>query len=339
MLNKLSEGNLLNENGQLIEVGNAFSMVKKYERKQIKANPFSIKETDYIYITNEEYGISLTMLDFSYASVYTLTYIDHKFKKSHSKSFSNYLTFGRTGLTPSTKIGNFQIEGPSYSIQILNNGNERRLICNIKNFTKYSDFKCDIIYYENNDKSIVSTVPFEKVNEFLYDQKIVDLTANGNFSIGESKYDFINATAYQNYLRAVIPSETSYISSVCTFKEDRKVIKSITLSNGLIKTNVVTQNYMVTRKEATPLSNVTYLIPKDEQGNYKFDQPIHIVTDDNELKLLFIPLHYGKIKIPLFGGTIINVFGSYQGSISTNKDKPIKIKNAFGLLTKYDFKY
>ena len=59
MQHKLSEGKLLNEKGNLNEAGYAFSLIKEYERKAIKANKMRIKEWDYYYIGNDKYGIAL----------------------------------------------------------------------------------------------------------------------------------------------------------------------------------------------------------------------------------------------------------------------------------------
>ena len=47
MQHKLSNGPLLDEKGNLNEAGYAFSLVKQYQRKDIKARKGRIKEWDY----------------------------------------------------------------------------------------------------------------------------------------------------------------------------------------------------------------------------------------------------------------------------------------------------
>ena len=48
MQHKLSNGPLLDSNGNLVEAGYAFSLVKDYDRKAIKAGKMRIKEWDII---------------------------------------------------------------------------------------------------------------------------------------------------------------------------------------------------------------------------------------------------------------------------------------------------
>ena len=66
MQHKLSNGPLLDEKGNLNEAGYAFSLVKQYQRKDIKARKGRIKEWDYYFINDEEYGVALTIDDNSY---------------------------------------------------------------------------------------------------------------------------------------------------------------------------------------------------------------------------------------------------------------------------------
>ena len=61
MQHKLTPGPLLDQTGNLAEAGYAFSLVKDYDRKAIKAGKMRIKEWDYYYIGNNDYGIALTI--------------------------------------------------------------------------------------------------------------------------------------------------------------------------------------------------------------------------------------------------------------------------------------
>ena len=61
MQHELSEGLLLNENGNLNEAGYAFKLVKKYQRKDIKGLKSRIKEWDYYFINDDEYGLRIAV--------------------------------------------------------------------------------------------------------------------------------------------------------------------------------------------------------------------------------------------------------------------------------------
>ena len=59
-------GDLLDDNGELIECGYATSLIKTYDRKKIKARSLRIKEWDYYLIYNDDYGVAFTIDDNSY---------------------------------------------------------------------------------------------------------------------------------------------------------------------------------------------------------------------------------------------------------------------------------
>ena len=59
-------GPLLNEKGELIEKGYSTSLIKTYNRNDIKAYGFRIKEWDNYIIYNNKVGIYITIDDNSY---------------------------------------------------------------------------------------------------------------------------------------------------------------------------------------------------------------------------------------------------------------------------------
>ena len=52
---------LLDENGNIAEAGFAKRLFWKYDRKDIKAPKIRIKEWDYYYIGNDDFGLCLTI--------------------------------------------------------------------------------------------------------------------------------------------------------------------------------------------------------------------------------------------------------------------------------------
>ena len=77
----LTEGKLLDEKGNLLEAGYSTSLVKEYDSSKIKAGKMRIKEWDYYYIGDEEYGIALTIDDNSYMGLVSASILDFKNKK------------------------------------------------------------------------------------------------------------------------------------------------------------------------------------------------------------------------------------------------------------------
>ena len=87
MQHKLSKGPLLDDKGNLIEAGYSFSLDKEYDRKAIKGLKGRIKEWDYYYIGDENYGIALTIDDNSYMGLVSVSVLDYK-SKQDKNSFS-----------------------------------------------------------------------------------------------------------------------------------------------------------------------------------------------------------------------------------------------------------
>lgn len=82
MQHELSKGPLLNDKGELNEAGYAFSLVKEYNRNHIKANKSRIKEWDYYYFGDDEYGVALTIADNSYMALISASVLDFKERKN-----------------------------------------------------------------------------------------------------------------------------------------------------------------------------------------------------------------------------------------------------------------
>ena len=83
MEHKLSEGLLLDEKGNLSETGYGFDLVREYRRGDIKAPKSRIKEWDYYFISDDEYGIALTIDDNSYMGMASISVLDFKAKKEN----------------------------------------------------------------------------------------------------------------------------------------------------------------------------------------------------------------------------------------------------------------
>ena len=95
MQHKLSNGPLLDEKGNLNEAGYAFSLVKEYKRSDIKAGKSRIKEWDYYFINDDEYGVALTIDDNSYMGMASVSILDFKNKREWTKSYIIWFTNGK----------------------------------------------------------------------------------------------------------------------------------------------------------------------------------------------------------------------------------------------------
>ena len=192
MEKQLTKGPLLDNKGNLIEAGYSFDLVREYSRKQIKGLKTRIKEWDYYFISDGEYGVALTIDDNSYMGMASISVLDFKNKKEWTKSHIRWLTFGEIVFPSSSKDGDVFMESKKYSMFFGNKNGKRHLICQMKNLGKGKDFECDIVMENTLDKSMVIATPFKKKRHFYYNQKINLLKGRGHFSFGEIRHQFKN---------------------------------------------------------------------------------------------------------------------------------------------------
>ena len=136
-------------------------------------NGFRIKEWNYYLIYNNKNGIAITIDDNSYMSLNSVTLFDYE----HHFQFSK--------LSISSKVDDVKVKARTYSIDILNDGNERIMNAFIKNFKDGKDVKVNLILY-----SMVITTPFHgDTKAFYYNQKIIGFHIKGNVYLGKRSMD------------------------------------------------------------------------------------------------------------------------------------------------------
>ena len=194
MNNILKEGLLLNEKGNLDECGYNTKLIKEYNRNQIKASKWRIKEWDYYFIGDENFGIALTIDDNGYMGLVSASVLDFKNKKHYNKANMFWLCFGNVNMPSTSENGNIYREGKGYKGEFINENGNRTLKMEIENFNG-KHFKAEINLRPTTPHSMVIATPFKNKKHFYYNQKINNLKAKGEFVFGDLKYEF-NDKAY-----------------------------------------------------------------------------------------------------------------------------------------------
>ena len=329
----LSSGPLLDENGNLSEAGYAFSLVKNYDRKAIKGLKTRIKEWDYYYLGDEEYGVALTIDDNSYMGLVSISVLDYKNKTEVTKSYMSWLTFGETNFPSSSKDGDVFSESKKYSMFFSNKNGKRHLICRMNDVKKGDNFECDIIVEETTDKSMVIATPFNKRKHFYYNQKINLLMASGYFKLGNLHHQFKkNATlGVLDWGRGIWTySNTWYWSSLNAYTKDGHRL-GFNLGYGFGDTSNASENMFFYDKEAYKLTDVTFNIPKDEKGKHLFKQDWTFTSKSGDINLTFHPIidRYSNTNALIIQSNQHQVFGYFSGTIKI-EDKIFTLDNLLG---------
>ena len=332
---ELTKGLLLNEKGNLNEAGFAFDLVKEYHREHIKANKGRIKEWDYYYVGDQEYGVALTIDDNSYMGMASVSILDFTKKCEKTKSPIKWFTNGKVKLPSSSKDGDAKLEGKGYSMLFKNNNGHRHLICSMDKFLDGKRFECDIVLEEINPNSMVIATPFKKNKHFYYNQKINLLKATGYFKVGEEKHEFnSNTLGVLDWGRGVWTyKNTWYWSSLNGEYEGHKI--GFNLGYGFGDTSAASENILFYDKEAYKLEDVTFNIPKNQKGKEEYLKEWTFTSKNGDINLRFTPLidRYSNTNALIIQSKQHQVFGKFSGVFKV-KDKEIRFDNLIGFAEK-----
>ena len=323
MQHKLTDGPLLDEKGNLNEAGYAFSLVKKYQRKDIKGLKSRIKEWDYYFINDEDYGIALTIDDNSYMGMASVSVLDFKNKREFTKSYIKWFTFGKVGFPSSSEEGTVFLENKKYSMRFETIDGKRHLVCKLKDLTKGKDFSCDIYLESSMNKSMVIATPFKKKKHFYYNQKINLLKAKGSFQFGELKHQLNEkALGVLDWGRGVWTYKNTWYWSSLNATYNNHLV-GFNLGYGFGDTSKASENMFFYDGEAYKLEDVKFEIPKGENGKLDFLSPWKFTSQKGDINLSFNPIidRYANTNALIIQSKQHQVFGYFSGSITVDNQK------------------
>ena len=337
--NQLTPGPLLNDHGNLSEAGYAYALVKRYDRALIKAGKSRIKEWDYYYIGNADYGIALTVADNGYmsmASISVLEFGDHP--NDVTKSVIGLFPMGKLNMPRDSRMGDvvFEDKKKGFSMQFLHQGNKRRLLCYMEKFDKAKrTFRCDLTLMETVSKSMVIATPWEKPRHFYYNQKINNLLAGGYAKVGETMYDF-NKESYAvlDWGRGVWTYRNTWYWSSLNAIQDGHTI-GFNLGYGFGDNHRATENMFYYDGEAYKLDEVKIDIPMKGLGKDDFMGKWIFRSISGEVEMTFTPIYdrHADTNLLILRSNQHQVFGKFNGVIRVD-GKEFEIKDLTGFAEK-----
>ena len=338
MQNKISKtGDLLNENGHLIECGYATKLIKTYDRNKIKAKKSRIKEWDYYLIYNDKYAVAMTIDDNSYMGLDSFSLIDFTAPHETTKSFMKFMTNGKKNFPATSKAGDISVKEKKYSISFLNNGKKRVLSAYIQNFRDGKDLTCEFTLTKEPKDSMVIITPFaEKKDHFYYNQKIVGFVACGFVQIGDEKIDFDNSTrAILDWGRGVWTYKNTWVWGAGAGVVDGHEV-GFNIGYGFGDTSNASENMVFYDGKAHKLEDVTFNIPKTKNGKDDFMSDWTFTSSDKRFEMKFKPVinRHSNANVIVISSNQNQVFGKFSGKIVLDDGTIIKLKNFMGFAEK-----
>ena len=336
MQNKLTSGKLLDKQGNLNEAGYSTSLVRDYNRDDIKAGKLRIKEWDYYYIGNNDFAVALTIADNSYMRLGSVSVLEFDTKNWTTKSAMGFFSLGKTNLPPSSKVGSVSQNYKNLKLEFVNDGKSRHLIGFMKNFLPKQDFSCDFVLDDEPADSMVIATPFDKPKHFYYNQKINCMRAKGYAKVGEKTYDFSSKDSFAtlDWGRGVWTyKNTWYWSSLSCRVDGIKV--GFNLGYGFGNTSAASENMIFYDGKAYKVDQVVFNIPVNEKGKDDYLSPWTIKSNDGMVDLEFKPIlnRCDNTNLLILKSFQNQVFGHFSGKLKAD-NKEIELKDVVGFAEK-----
>ena len=334
-------GFLHDENGHLTQTGYATSLILNYARDRVKAHPLRLKEWDYYYVGNDNYGLALTVADNGYMSMDSISFLD--FGKNSQGTYSRMNILPKRRNLPLTSAqGDIHAQGKDYEIHFMNDGKKRQLYGHMENYGKGRSILFDLTLTDTPRDSMVIVTPFrDKPKAFYYNQKINCLRAEGKVVLGEEEYLFSPATAFGvlDWGRGVWTYDnTWYWGSASGIAEGHRF--GFNIGYGFGDTSAASENMLFVDGVAHKLSRVTFNIPMKD-GKEDYLSPWTFTSDDGRFEMDFAPMmdRAACIDLKLLISDQHQVFGRFSGRATLDDGREIQVRELTGFAEKVHNKW
>ncbi len=326
-------GNLLNEKGELRKAGYARKLLLAYDRKLIKAGFWRIKEWDYYLVSNDEYGVALTVADNSYMALISASFLDFRNPFYKTTSIIKPFTFGKLNLPFSSEREDIEYEDKRISISFVHTENGRRLHCQMKRFDGEKDFACDLHLFDEPDDSMVIATPFKEDRKaFYYNQKINCMKASGGVRYGADEYSFDpeNSFGTLDWGRGVWTYKNTWYWGSASGTVEGKPF-GFNIGYGFGDPSAASENMLFYGGKAHKLDQVTFHIPM-EQGTYDYLKPWRFDSNDGRFEMDFTPVldRSDYTSAIVISSDQHQVFGTFTGKAVLDDGTVLELKDFHG---------
>lgn len=324
---------LLDANGNIANPGFAKRLLWDYSRRDIKAPKMRIKEWDYYYIGNRNYGLALTISDSGYVSCLSASILEFgESPLQMNDSELGALPLGKLNLPETSEVGNIHARVGTANMSFDNDGAIRHLYgvyenyCNTKKTLKF-----DVVLSDFPEESMVIATPFEKDKHFYYNQKINCMRANGFFELDGKRYELNDENGAMGTLdwgRGVWTYDnTWYWGSGSMYLDDGSRF-GFNIGYGFGDTSAASENMLFYNGKAHKLEDITFNIPM-ENGEYKYTEPWTFTSSDGRFEMNFKPIidRQAPLDIKLMCMLPHQVFGLISGKAILDDGTELVIKD------------
>lgn len=317
---------LLKEDGSVREPGWSKKLIWKYDRAQIKAPKFRIKEWDYYLVLNEEFAGAFTISDDGYIGLQSVSLLNFQEGWEHTETILNPFPMGKLHLPPSSEKGNTVYKDKRLQMHFLVEKGQRRIICDFKNFYEGKAFSCDILLRQPQMDTMVIATPWkEKKTAFYYNQKINCMRAEGSMTYDGATYTFCPETDYGtlDWGRGVWTYDNRWYWGSGNMTVKGKPF-GFNIGYGFGDTSAASENMLFYDGICHKLDDVTFHIPGDG-----YMKPWKFTSSDGRFEMDFQPVldRAAKTSALVIVTDQHQVFGKMSGRAVLDGGQVIEVKD------------
>lgn len=278
---------LLDSDGSLREPGWSRQLVQVYDRTQIKAPKFRIKEWDYYLVLNEDFAGAFTISDDGYIGLQSVSLLNFKEGWEHTETILNPFPMGKLQMPSSSEKGDVVYKDKRLHMEFLKKEGKRQIRCKFQNFYKGKSFKCDLTLEQPPMDTMVIATPWkEDKKAFYYNQKINCMPASGSMFYDGKEYIFDKTKDFGtlDWGRGVWTYDNRWYWSSGNGIVNGKTF-GFNIGYGFGDTSAATENILFYDGKAHKLDDVTFYILEDG-----YMKPWKICSSDGRFEMDFRPV-------------------------------------------------
>ena len=331
------KGALLGADGNLREPGWARSLLLDYRRADVKANKLRIKEWDYYIVTNDSFGIALTIADNSYMGLISASVLDFEKPWEQTVSVMTAFPMGKFKLPETSAAGDTLYGDKRVQMAFRVFEGERRLSCRFERFLGEDALELELSLAQPPMDSMVIATPFSAPRAFYYNQKINCMRASGEAVLGKRRFVFSPETSFGtlDWGRGVWTYDNTWYWGNGNSVVNGKPF-GFNIGYGFGDTSAASENLLIYDGVAHKLSKVQFNIPEDS-----FLKPWTFSSDDGRFEMDFVPIldRAARTNALIIESDQHQVFGRFSGKAVLDGGTALELHDFLGFAEKVRNRY
>lgn len=330
-------GPLLDANGNLREPGWARGLLLDYRRTAVKAGKLRIKEWDYYIVTNDSFGVALTIADNSYMGLISASVLDFEKPWERTATVLTAFPLGKFKLPETSAAGDTLYGDKRVQMAFRALPGERRLSCRFERFIGEDALELELTLAQPPMDTMVIATPFHAPRAFYYNQKINCMPASGTMTLGSRCFAFSPETSFAtlDWGRGVWTYDNTWY-----WGNGNGVVNGrpfgFNIGYGFGDTSAASENLLVYGGVAHKLSEVRFHIPEDS-----FLKPWTFTSDDGRFEMDFVPVidRAARTSALVIESDQHQVFGRFTGRAVLDDGTALELKDFPGFAEKVRNRY